>query len=85
VNIIGRLCADVGPRYTTTTHRAMARMPVAVNDRYGENQRVYWFSVICWNGLAETVIACPHKGSRIARRHIISDINEDEWGCFRIP
>lgn len=66
VNIIGRLGADVDLRYTTTTQRAVARMSVAVNDRYGENERVYWFSVICWNGLAETVSAYLHKGSRIA-------------------
>jgi len=66
VNIIGRLGADVDLRYTTTTQRAVARMSVAVNDRYGENERVYWFSVICWNGLAETVSAYLHKGSRVA-------------------
>jgi len=66
VNIIGRLGADVDLRYTTTSQKAVAKMSVAVNDRYGENERVYWFSVICWNGLAETVSAYLHKGSQVA-------------------
>lgn len=39
VNIIGRLGADVDLRYTTTTQRAVARMSVAINDRYGDNER----------------------------------------------
>jgi len=53
-------------------------MSVAVNNRYGKNERFYRFSVICWNGLAETVSARLHKGSRMAKRHIISDLNEEE-------
>jgi len=66
VNIIGRLGVDVELRYTTTNQKPVAKMSVAVNDRYGENERVYWFPVICWNGLAETVSAYLHKGSRVA-------------------
>jgi single-stranded DNA-binding protein len=73
VNIIGRLGADVDLRYTTTSQKTVARMSVVVNDRYGENERVYWFSVICRNGLAETMSAYLHEGSRVARHHIISD------------
>ena len=65
VSIIGRLGADVELRYTPTG-RAVARMSIAVNDRYGENERTYWFPVICWNGLAETVNQYLHKGSRVA-------------------
>ena len=41
-------------------------MSVAVNERYGENERVYWLPVICWNGLAETVSNYLRKGSRVA-------------------
>jgi single-strand DNA-binding protein len=37
-----------------------------VNERYGQNERVYWLPVICWNGLAETVSNFLHKGSRVA-------------------
>jgi len=65
-------------RHTTTGQKAVAKMSVAVNNRYGKNERFYRFSVICWNGLAETVSARLHKGSRMAKRHIISDLNEEE-------
>jgi single-strand DNA-binding protein len=65
VNIIGRLGADVELRYTPSG-KAVSRMSVAVNERYGQNERVYWFPVICWNGLAETVSNYLHKGSRVA-------------------
>jgi single-strand DNA-binding protein len=65
VNIIGRLGADVELRYTPSG-KAVSRMSVAVNERYAQNERVYWFPVICWNGLAETVSNYLHKGSRVA-------------------
>jgi single-strand DNA-binding protein len=65
VNIIGRLGADVELKYTPNG-KAVSRMSVAVNERYGQNDRAYWFPVICWNGLAETVSNYLHKGSRVA-------------------
>ena len=65
VNIIGRLGQDPELRYTPTG-KAVARLSVAVNDRYGENEKTYWFPVICWNGLAEVVGEHLHKGNRIA-------------------
>ena len=65
VNIIGRLGADPELKYTPSG-KAVSRMSVAVNDGFGENQRTYWFPVICWNGLAETVSQYLHKGSRAA-------------------
>ena len=65
VSIIGRLGADVELRYTQSG-KAVSRMSVAVNERYGDNERVYWFPVICWNGLAETVSNYLHKGSKTA-------------------
>jgi len=65
VSIIGRLGQDPELRYTPSG-KAVARMSVAVNDRYGENERTYWFPVICWNGLGETVSQYLHKGSRVA-------------------
>lgn len=37
VNIIGRLGADVDLRLKTTSQKAVARMSVGVNDRYGVN------------------------------------------------
>ena len=64
-NIIGRLGADPELKYTPNG-KAVARMSVAVNDGFGENQRTYWFPVICWNGLAETVSQYLHKGSKAA-------------------
>ncbi|RLG92509.1 hypothetical protein DRO37_09240 [Candidatus Bathyarchaeota archaeon] len=51
VNIIGRLGQDPELRYTPTG-KAVARLSVAVNDRYGENEKTYWFPVICCNGLS---------------------------------
>ncbi len=65
VNIIGRLGGEIELRHTTSG-KAVSRMSVAVNERYGQNERVYWFPVICWNGLAETVSTYLHKGSRVA-------------------
>jgi len=65
VSIIGRLGADPELRHTPKG-TPVAKMSVAVNDRYGENERTYWFPVICWNGLAETVNQYLHKGSRVA-------------------
>jgi len=65
VSIIGRLGQDPELRYTPSG-KAVARMSVAVNERYGENERTYWFPVICWNGLGETVSQYLHKGSRVA-------------------
>jgi single-strand DNA-binding protein len=65
VSIIGRLGADVELRYTPSG-KAVSRMSLAVNDRFGENQRTSWLPVICWNGLAETVSTYLRKGSRVA-------------------
>ena len=65
VSIIGRLGQDPELRYTPSG-KAVARMSVAVNERYGENERTYWFPVICWNGLGETVSQYLHKGSKVA-------------------
>jgi len=65
VNIIGRLGGEIELRHTTSG-KAVSRMSVAVNERYGQNEKVYWFPVICWNGLAETVSTYLHKGSRVA-------------------
>ncbi|MBW1928861.1 MAG: single-stranded DNA-binding protein [Deltaproteobacteria bacterium] len=65
VSIIGRLGQDPELRYTPSG-KAVSRMSVAVNERYGENERVYWFPVICWNGLGETVSQYLHKGSKVA-------------------
>jgi hypothetical protein len=36
---IGRLGTDVDLRYTITSQKAVAKMPVAVNDQYGMNER----------------------------------------------
>ena len=65
VNIIGRLGGDVELRFTPS-NKAVSRMSVAVNEKYGQNERVYWLPVICWNGLAESVSTYLHKGSRVA-------------------
>ena len=65
VSIIGRLRQDPELRYTPSG-KAVARMSVAVNERYGENERAYWFPVICWNGLAEVVSQYLQKGSKVA-------------------
>jgi single-strand DNA-binding protein len=65
VNITGRLGADVELRYTPNG-KAVSRMSVAVNERYGQNEKVYWLAIICWNGLAESVSSYLHKGSRVA-------------------
>ena len=65
VSIIGRLGQDPELRYTPSG-KAVARMSVAVNERYGENERTYWFPIICWNGLGETVSQYLHKGSKVA-------------------
>jgi single-strand DNA-binding protein len=65
VSIIGRLGADVELRYTPTG-KAVSRLSVAVNERYNQNEKVYWLTVICWNGLAESTSSYLHKGSRVA-------------------
>jgi single-strand DNA-binding protein len=65
VNIIGRLGSDVELRYTPTG-KAVSRLSVAVNERYNQNEKVYWLTVICWNGLAESTSSYLHKGSRVA-------------------
>ena len=65
VSIIGRLGADPEIKYTPTG-KPVSKMSVAVNDGFGENQRTYWFHVICWNGLAETVSQYLRKGSKAA-------------------
>jgi len=39
VNIVGRLGADADLRYRTTSQKAVARMSIAVNDRYGETEQ----------------------------------------------
>jgi len=64
VNITGRLGGDVELRYTPTS-KAVARMSVAVNEKYGDKEKVYWLIVICWNGLAESVSTYLHKGSKV--------------------
>ena len=64
VNIIGRLGKDPDLRYTQKGN-AVVNLSMAVNDRYGETERTYWFQVICWNGLAEVVAEHLSKGSRV--------------------
>jgi len=64
VCLIGRLGQDPEVRYTSNG-TAVASLRVAVNDRYGDSQRTYWFTVICWNRLAELVSEFVSKGSKV--------------------
>ena len=65
VNIVGRLGKDPELKYTPNG-KAVVKLSVAVNERYGGETRTYWFPVVCWNGLAETVAQYLKQGSKIA-------------------
>lgn len=65
VSLIGRLGQDPEVRYTDSG-KAVAKLNLAVNERYGETEKTYWFTVLAWNGLAEVVGQYLKKGSRVA-------------------
>jgi len=58
---IGHLGKDAELRYTTSG-KAVARFTFAVNEGTGDKKTTEWFTVECWEKLAETVNAHARKG-----------------------
>lgn len=65
VFLIGRLTADAELR-TTTSGKSVTTFSLAVNDRFGEKQKAYFFNVVVWGKGAEAVANYTHKGSKVA-------------------
>ncbi len=65
VNIIGRLGRDPEMRYTPSG-KPVTNMNVAINERYGDDERTTWIRVVAWNATAEACNTYLAKGSQVA-------------------
>jgi single-strand DNA-binding protein len=69
VTLLGNLGADPEMRYTPSG-KAVANLRLAVNERYTDSagdtrHSAHWFSVECWDKLAELGTQYLQKGSRV--------------------
>jgi len=65
VNIIGRLGREPEMRYTPSG-KPVTNMNVAINERFGDDERTTWMRVVAWNGTAEACNKYLAKGSLVA-------------------
>ena len=45
--------------------KSVCNFDIAVNIGKGEDKRTTWYKITCWDLLAENVVACLTKGSRV--------------------
>lgn len=64
VCLVGNLTRDVELRYTTD-QTAIARMSIAVNDGYGEQQKTSYIPIVVFGKQAENADRYLSKGSKI--------------------
>lgn len=64
VIIVGNLGRDPELRYTTTD-KAVANFPVAVNEGSGDKQSTEWFNCVAWEKAAESIGEFFRKGDPI--------------------
>ena len=62
--IVGNLGRDPEMRYTPSG-KAVTNISVAVNEKWGDNERTTWFRVSAWNGLAEVLNQYLSKGDLV--------------------
>jgi len=71
VSIIGNLGKDVVLNKTNTSGKAVCNIRVAVNDSWKDKttgqkmEKTEWFTVVCWNALAENVAQYTRSGSQV--------------------
>jgi len=51
-------------RYTQTG-KAVCNFDIAVNQGRGDEKTTTWYRIVCWEQLAENVVACLTKGMRV--------------------
>lgn len=60
--VVGNVGRTPEMRYTQDG-KAVTNFSVAVNEKFGDTERVTWYRVACWNGLAESVNEYVIKGT----------------------
>ena len=65
VSIIGFVNQDIELK-TTPSNTTFCSFIISNIDGYGEKQKTFRFSVVCWRKLAEIVAKFCHKGSLVA-------------------
>lgn len=82
--IVGNVGGEITLR-TTTTGKQVANFSIAVNERFGENERTTWFQVVAWEQLAP--IAADHivKGQQLlVEGRVSASMWTDQNGGFQI-
>lgn len=64
VVIGGRIGREIEPKFSAAG-KCIAKFSIAIDDGYGENKRVNWIPVTCFEKLAETVAQHCGKGSEV--------------------
>lgn len=62
VILLGNATRDAELRYTASG-KAVAGIRLATNRKVGDNEETQYHSVVCWDGLAETVATYVKKGN----------------------
>lgn len=75
VNEIGNLVQDPEIRYTPDG-TPVANFTIAVNEKFGENEKVHFLPVVCWRKLAEAVAEYQKKGQRVA---VSGRLEQQRW------
>jgi len=73
--IIGNLGRDPEMRYTPDG-KPVTSFSVAVNKKWADGEKTWWFRVTCWDRLAETANEYLKKGSLVM---VIGEIDANAW------
>lgn len=64
VFLLGNLGRDPELRYSAAG-KAVANFSLAVNEKYGDNQKTTWVTIVAWDKLAENCANHLRKGSKV--------------------
>lgn len=74
--IAGNLVADPELKTVGSKNTSLAKFTIAVNERVGDDEKVYYFQCQAWGNRAEAIAKAFSKGSRIA---VGCDMRQDAW------
>lgn len=74
--IAGNLTADPELKTVGANNTSLATFTIAVNDRTGAEEKVYFFSMQAWGNRAEAIAKYFSKGDRIA---VCCDVRQEAW------
>lgn len=83
IQVIGHVGSDPIQR-ETPTGKSVTNFTLAVNERFGQEERTTWYKVAAWNGLADVVSQYVHKGKLlfIEGRPSVESWTNDEGQSF---